>query len=252
MSVMERGRGGRSKEAEEKRKKIILAVGCVLLLGVLAIQGPRFMKQIKGADSTTAAASSTSTEAPVTGAGTPAAPSATPFAPSAPATTPRIPKGLKAKDPFSPLFREQPLGSESVPDFARPGTSSGPSSPSSPASSRSASDPVGFSVTNPSTPTVAPVSPVAAVIWIDDTPQIVSLRQQFPAGAPAFRLVSVSPKAITIRVAGGKFADGRATVTIRRGHGITLVNTATGVRYDIRFATPTQAPSAQPTSPASN
>jgi len=248
MSVMERGRAGRSNEAEEKRKKIILAVGCVLLLGVLAIQGPRFLKQVKGADSATAAAPSSSSEAPVTGAGTPAATSATPFVLSAPAATPHMPKGLKAKDPFSPLFREEPLGSGS----SSGASSSAPSSSSSPAPSRSSSNPVGFSVTNPSTPTVAPVSPVAAVIWIGDRPQIVSLRQQFPAGAPAFRLVSVSAKAITIRVAGGKFADGRSTVTIRKGHGITLVNTATGVRYDVRFATPTQAPSAQPTSPASN
>jgi len=242
MAAIGRSRaGGATAKADDKKKKIVLAGACVLLVGVLAIQGPRFLKQVRGSSSaTTSAASAPSTDPVAPGTDTTGSPGTAPVTTPAPPLSPRLPKQFAARDPFAPLIRETPAGSSA----AAAGASSGPANPSSP------SDPVGFSVTNPSAPTAAPSSSVAAVIWINDRPQIVSLSQRFPAGAPAFRLVSVSAKAVKIRVAGGTFADGRSTITVPKGRGITLVNTATGVRYDVRFATTTQAPTAQPTSPA--
>lgn len=236
MAVMDKARAGRGSDAQadEKRKKIILAVASVVLVGVLAFQGPRVLKQLRG--------TSAATPAPSTSAPAPSAPGidSTGGGATAPAPTavPPLRSGglpaLKARDPFTPLIRENAGGSGSADSAKDPAPASTDSSPGpGPA--------VGFEPGNPTAPTttVAPPSPVAAVIWINDSPQIIGLSKRFPSGAPTFKLVSVSPKLIKIRVAGGSFADGRKVITIRKGRGITLVNTATGVRYDIRFAAST-------------
>src|SRR5262249_35488229 len=64
----------------EKRQKIILAVGCVVLLGVLAFQGPKTLKMLHGSSSTDGAqaTTTTSTTTPTTAA---------PVTPGAPATS---------------------------------------------------------------------------------------------------------------------------------------------------------------------
>jgi len=247
MAVMERNWPGNAAaaKAEERKKKIVLAVASVLLLAVLAFQLPRMLKRLHPASSTAAPASATS------GSSTAVDPFASPAKNGAKRSL--LLTHLSPKDPFSPLMREDKTGaSSSGPVF-------GPSSANPTATNATAlpkpgakSGPIPFSTQNPVAPggSGSRVSVSAAVIWINDSPQIVGLAQAFPAAAPAFKLVSVNAKAVKIRVAGGRFADGRATITVRRGHGVTLVNTTTGVRYDIRFAAPTTASAVAPTGSA--
>jgi hypothetical protein len=230
MAVMEKTRGGRaaSMKAEEKRKKMILAGGSVLLVALMVFQVPRVLKQLN--PPTVAAPASSSASTDPTATGVPGAGGAVPQAAS-PVRSPLLSK-MKTKDPFVPLIREKSSVTGAEPSSSGTAPASSPSSPS-----------VGFkpgsSTGTGQTASAAPASPVAAVIWINDRPQVVGLTKRFPAGAPTFKLVSVSGKLIKIRVAGGSFADGRKVMTIRKGRGITLVNTTTGVRYDIRFAAPT-------------
>jgi hypothetical protein len=233
-----------AKAAEERKKKIVLAVVSVLLLGVLAFQLPRMLKRLHPASS--AAAPTSATSNPSTGVD--------PFGSLIGKSAKRspLPARLSAKDPFSPLIRDDKTGGSSS------GSAYGPSSANPTATNANALSKPGAAPKNGAIPfTQKPLAPggstpgvsvSAAVIWINDSPQIVGLAQAFPAAAPAFKLVSVNAKAVKIRVAGGRFADGRSTITVRRGHGVTLVNTTTGVRYDIRFAAPTTAPVAMPTS----
>ena len=60
-------------------------------------------------------------------------------------------------------------------------------------------------------------------------------RIKFPtAGAPLFVVRSVKKHQVKIGVAGGSFDDNQA-VTLLRGKKVTLVNTATGVRYVLKL-----------------
>jgi len=91
-------------------------------------------------------------------------------------------------------------------------------------------------------PKAAPLPPLAAaLISINGSSQTVDRSELFPAKTPAFRLVTITRTFVRIGVAGGSFTRGRPTITIRRGQRVTVVNTATGVRYVLRFAAPSTA-----------
>ena len=65
-------------------------------------------------------------------------------------------------------------------------------------------------------------------------PQQLQVKQKFPKGEPLFVLVSLKKKQAKIGVAGGSFDDGQ-TVTLTLGKKLTLVDTATGVRYVLKL-----------------
>ena len=90
--------------------------------------------------------------------------------------------------------------------------------------------------------------PTAAVIWTNGRRQVVGLSQLFKVGDATFRLVSVGKKTMRFRLAGAVFAGGGTALTIRKGHRVTLANTATGVQYLLFFSTSTmEAPTTVPT-----
>jgi hypothetical protein len=112
--------------------------------------------------------------------------------------------------------------------------------------------------TTSATPAAAPavVMPyLSAVISVNGVREGVDVKVDFPAGAPVFHLVKVTKRTVKISVAGGSLADGKNTLTLRRGKPLTLVNTADGTRYRIVLVststaaavTPTQATSTSPT-----
>ena len=65
-------------------------------------------------------------------------------------------------------------------------------------------------------------------------PQQLQVKDKFPKGDPMFVLVSLKKKQAKIGVAGGSFDDGQ-TVTLTLGKKLTLLNTATGVRYELKL-----------------
>ena len=69
----------------------------------------------------------------------------------------------------------------------------------------------------------------------------MTLKQEFPTDEPLFVLVSLKKKQAKIGVAGGSFDDGQ-TMTLKFGKRLTLVNTATGVRYELRLVYTGSAP----------
>ncbi len=66
----------------------------------------------------------------------------------------------------------------------------------------------------------------------DGKPQQLQVKQKFPKGEPLFVLVSLKKKQAKIAVAGGSFDDGN-NVTLTLGKKLTLLDTATGVRYEL-------------------
>ena len=69
----------------------------------------------------------------------------------------------------------------------------------------------------------------------------MKVKQKFPESDPLFVLRSLTKKQAKIGVAGGSFDDGQA-VTLQFGKKVTLVNTATGVRYQLKLVYTGTAP----------
>jgi hypothetical protein len=212
-------------KAKAKRDKIIAAVAGMVLLGVLAVAIPMTMKQLK------------SQQAPAAAAATPTPSTTTPVSPASLATpegTSTVALGqltsfsrFDSKDPFTQQVDPHGvvvligIGRE-----GRPGRSAGSGPPSAVPSSP------------PPPPRVAPPPPNAAVITVNGgPPQKIGVGQDFPLAPfdPLFHLVAVARKTVKISIAGGSLSDGRASVTLRKGHPLTLQNDADGTQYELRL-----------------
>jgi hypothetical protein len=211
--------------AKAKRDKIIAAVAGVVLLGVLAFAIPMTMKQLKS-QNVPAAAAATSTPTTTT----------TPVSPASLASadgTSTVALGqlssfsrFDSKDPFDQQV--DPHGVV-VPNIGkRPGRAGGSAGSSPPSAVPSAPPP----------PRVAPSPPNSAVITVNGgPPQKILVGQDFPLAPfdPLFHLAAVGRGKAKIAIAGGSLSDGRATVTLRKGHPLTLQNDADGTQYELRL-----------------
>ncbi len=88
---------------------------------------------------------------------------------------------------------------------------------------------------------VTPAALTAAVIRTDGKRQVIGLSQMFNVGDVRFRLAAVTRKTMRIKAVGAQFAGGKHALTVRKGHGVKLANTATGVTYHLRFEAGTTA-----------
>ena len=223
-------------KAKQKKQKIIAAVLGVALLGVLAFEVPRVMKMMK----TPAAPVAQTTTTATTPAGTPtlAAPTLSGAQQPAPTTGP---SGSLASAPATTVQDGQ-LASfsrfASKDPFAQQLSDSTSSSTSPPSSGGSSSR----GATAPSSPIVpgnAP-APGSAVISVNGTLYAVATKTDFPQPTstdptvvPVFHLVSVTAHTAKISIAGGSYATGAQTVTLRENKPVTLMNTADGTRYTL-------------------
>jgi hypothetical protein len=223
------------KAKQQKQKKILAVLG-VVFLGVAAFMGPKLWKQLHPPPLPPRVIPANGGN-PVVGAPTLAAPTlrgaqepgatATDSSGSLVAATTTVQDGQLAsfsrfasKDPFSQQLSETPGASSSS-----GGTSSG----------GTASSGGGL----PSVPGNAP-APGSAVISVNGTLYTVATKTDFPQASatdpsviPLFHLVSVTPHTATISIAGGSYATGAPTVTLRENKPVTLMNTADGTRYTL-------------------
>jgi hypothetical protein len=231
--------------AKARKQKMILAVGGVLLLGLAAFQVPKLMHRSgtpPPAPLTSSTASSpdnpngleASAAAPATPApaaavvtGKPGAVVAGVALPGARATQASGNQLIsftlfKAKDPFVPK----------VADAQSPSTTAATTTTGSSAPPAGSAAPTTGETTAKST---APPAPIAfATITLNGSPQQVQVKGSFPDKSPLFVLRSLAKREAKIAVAGGSFDDGQ-TVKLPFGKKITLVNTATGVRYELKL-----------------
>ena len=245
--------------AAKKAKQKKVAIGlCVLLAAVVAFQGPKMMKMMKGPAATAEAA-------PVTPAPTTPGTVPDPAAPAVPTQSavladsdvaPDAESGqlisidsFSTKDPFKQQLTEAAPSENPAPasDSAPPSTPA-TDTPSSSGAPPGTFDPLG---SNPqdqdpnappvsTTPSVAPPSPAAdTTISINGSTESVATLAQFPAADPVFVLESLAPdgKSVLISVAGGSYTDGKQTVKLQIGKRLTLQNTSDGSRYDLELLT---------------
>jgi hypothetical protein len=259
--------------AKAKKQKMILIVGGVLLLAVAAFQVPKMMK---GGGSAAAPASTTApvAGAPVAGAvtGTPVAVTSVPTKGSAVIAGVALPKAVvvkaetsqlasftlfEVKDPFVPQVGDEEAAADSS------SSQNGAAPPADTGAGTTGTDTSAGSTAPPAdTPPAAAPAPVAyATIDFNTKPQQLQVKGTFPTPEPLFVLRSLTKKQAKINVAGGSF-DGGKPVTLKLGKKVTLVNTATGVRYVLKltytgaqpeviegFTTTTTAPDGAATTP---
>jgi len=204
------------RAARERKQKIFVVVGGVLLLALLAFQLPKLL----GGSADPAAAPAEET----TLAGDPTTPTPRRTAAVALVDTDRrlgvTPGKLSSfslfavKDPFvQQVVADSPFGDTGVGSGAKEGT----------AKTTSKSFTVGS-------------SPAAVtIVSVNGARQALEPGAAFPASDPVFVLVAEQPDAKTavIGVAGGAYASGAKTTKLKVGKPLTLVNTTTGARYRV-------------------
>ena len=231
-----------ARAARERKQKIFVAVGGVLLLGLLAIQVPKLLGGSGSSQpAATGAAATTPVVTPPAGssttpaAGTPVAATTSPTSavrPALPTTGKLSSFGLFGqKDPFVQL-----VATSAVPaDASAPSSSPGPGKVASPkpAGTSGASAARGFTVGAKS----GAAAPALTVVSVNGERQALAPGGTFPASDPVFVLVAESQgsKSVRIGVVGGAYAGGSATTKLTVGKPLTLVNTATGARYRLKL-----------------
>ena len=258
------------RAAERQRKqKIFLAVAGVAFLGLVAIQVPKLLKQVKGSSSPAPVTQSSSGTTP-TPASTPATGGAAPTqSTTAPANAPKgstaqlagvvivneqpakATQGqldsfsmFESKDPFVQKVdpNAHPDGGASAPTTSEPTSSGSGDATKGGSTPPTGSTPTGGPLTDgsgsagPTTPsTTPPAAPNAAMLRINGALQLVALKARFPKVDRTFVLRKLNRKGTAvIAVAGGNFSKG-ATLELKLGKPVTLVNTATGARYVVRL-----------------
>ena len=224
------------KAKQQKQKKILAVLG-VVFLGVVAFMGPKLWKQlhppplpprvIPANGGNPVAAAPTLAAPTLRGAEAPGA-TTTDASGSLVAAGPTVQDGQLAS--FSRFASKDPFAQQL--SDAQSSSSSPPSSGGSPSGGSA----------NPgitAVPGNAP-KPGSAVISVNGTLYAVATKTDFPQATatnptvvPLFHLVSVTAHTTTISIAGGSYATGARTVTLKENRPVTLMNTADGTRYTL-------------------
>jgi hypothetical protein len=225
-----------AKAKAQKQKKIAIGLGVVLALAVayaahtmMAMGGGASASKPQVATDTTAASA-----APAPAATTPAA---LPAAPSlAGAAIPGVTSSTSSAstqliNAVQPPASAGQLQSFSLFESKDPFHASGPA-PTPRSSGGSTGS--GTVTKPPKTPPAPPLPPpTSAVISVNGVSESVTTGAGFPAAGPVFQLVSLTTTTARVSVAGGSYASGAPTLTLKVGKPVTLVNTADGTRYTL-------------------
>jgi len=235
-----------AKAKAEKQKKMVIVPG-VVLAAALAYGVHTMMALNKGGGSKPEAAPAVTT----TGTSTPA-PSSTPL-PAAPTLGGVTPTGTSTPASSGSISQQLvsavqapanvgQLQSFSLFESKDPFNASGPGStatvtkPSSGGSSSSSGEGSGSKSKPPKAPPAPPTPPpTSAVISVNGSSETVMTGANFPAATPMFQLVSLTDTTAKVAVAGGSYATGASTLTLKVNVPVTLVNTADGTRYTIEL-----------------
>jgi hypothetical protein len=254
------------KAKQAKQKKVAIGL-CVLLAGVVAFQGPKMLKMMKGPQPAAVAEAAAPAAAPTGTGAVPdpavAAPAtAAPVAPTEEAVladsdvAPDAESGqllsidsFSTKDPFAQQVTEV-VPSDNPPPVSHSAPASAPATdtPSDSGAPAGTFDPLGSNPQDqdPSAPPVSttpsvdpPATATETTISINGVTESVAALASFPAADPVFVLESLATdgKSALISVAGGSYSNGKQTVKLQIGKRLTLQNTSDGSRYDLELLT---------------
>lgn len=244
-----------AKEKAAKQKKIAIGGG-VLFVALLAIQGPKTLKMLHPHS----APPPVSAPAATTPTVTPADPNtlAAPTLAGAPTDTTQtsttsgdlvsaVPLTVDAGQlkTFEQFASKDPFASKApaaVPSSgSKPGASSGGSSKPGPGTTTTTTPASQDAPPPPATGSSSgSAAPNTAVISLNGELMSVALDSDFPTSGTVFarsgalfHLVSLKGDTAKVSIAGGSYADGAATVTLKLRTPLTLQNTADGSKYTL-------------------
>ncbi|MGI8886307.1 MAG: hypothetical protein ACR2G9_05280 [Gaiellaceae bacterium] len=223
------------RAARERKQKIFVAVGGLVLLAMLAIQLPKIL----GGSSSEAAATTETT--PSGESTTPLDTSSNTIPTSLVDTGRRIQAGPGQLRSFGVFGRKDPFVQQLVtpdsPSASDTGESAGGDAGGGAAGGGEDADAPPPSVDKPP-PTADfstddPAAPAVTVISVNGTRQPLVAGAVFPAADPVFVLIAENPKAktVVVGIAGGSYASGAGGTKLRVEKPLILVNTSTGARY---------------------
>jgi hypothetical protein len=227
---------------DRKMKKVAIALS-VVLAAVLVFEVPKVLNH--GGSSSAPAAAVATTPTTATAAPTTAAPTTTPPGTAAAAVTPTASTKLPNSDTmpkvgkaqlysFSHFAAKDPFVQQ-VSSTPTQGTQSSSSTTSSGSSAATAGSTGTAAAVTQHQSTRALAVTGAARISVNGRVQIVRSGASFPSSNPLFRLVSVSNGVARIAIASGSYSSGARTVSLVAGRSLTLVDTADGIRYQLRL-----------------
>ena len=219
------------RAARERKQKIFVAVGGLMLLALLAFQLPKIL----GGPSTEAAAT---TETTLAGEAT----TPVPDVPSGAVPTALVDTGQHlAAGPgqlrsFSSFDRKDPFVQQLDTPETAPGSDGGGDAGGGDAGAGGGgSEGADADKPPPSEdfPTDDPAAPAVTVISVNGTRQALVAGAVFPAADPVFVLIAENSKAktVVVGIAGGSYANGAGGTKLRIGKPLILANTSTGARY---------------------
>jgi hypothetical protein len=217
-----------ARAARERKQKIFVVVGGLLLLALLAFQLPKLL----GGSSPEAAATETTSTVPGQATGAPSGISTPPVVgsttPSGQPTTVAATSKLSSFSAFRPKdpFVQQVVTGAGV---------AGADSPVALGDAAKASKRAKGAGAATKFSTAAKAGASATIVTVNGARQVVEAGMRFPAADPLFVLVAEKPgaKAIVIGIVGGAYSGGQRATTLKVGKPLTLVNTTTGARYKI-------------------
>ena len=237
------------KAKAAKQKKIAIG-GFVILAALLAIQGPKTLKMLKGGQ----AAAPATVVAPA--AVTPGAPVTDPAAATGATATGEVPAVAAVELASVPDSDQPPVVDDgqlatferfsSKDPFAQ--QAEAVAAPKPPAKEPSATDPAaeptkgsgssdGGFTTGGTTPPAAQELAETTSVAVNGAAEPVTLETPFPVAEPTFVLVSIAAdgKSVEIGINGGEYASGGETLKLLLGKKITLQNTADGSRFELEL-----------------
>jgi hypothetical protein len=230
------------RAAKDRRAKKMAIGGAVVLVALLAFELPHYL----GGKSGSPTAAGTTTSDTTSGSTVPGA-VVTPATASGTAAAAAVPVTASTKLPNSdvaPVRTKSQLYSfdtfagkdpfvQQV-DTAQPGSSSSSAaSTSAPPSSAPVQTASSTNVQQTSARTLA--SNGVATIKVNGKTETVRVGKSFPSANPVFTLVSLAHGSANIGIANGSYTSGAQTVRLSSGRSMTLVDTASGVRYTVRL-----------------
>jgi len=235
--------------AKARKQKIVVGIGGVLLLAVVAIQGPKLWKQLNPPAAAPAATATASPSADVTavGSSSPLARSSStvilagvPISSDTKARRAETGKLIaftlfKAKDPFVPQVSTTEATTTPAPTSSSPSTAPVTQATGTTASAGEVAP------TNSQSTSVPAQKPTFATMEVNGKAEPVELKDKFPDSTPTFVLVGLTYTGAKIGVAGGTIAGGKA-LPVKMGKKITLVDSATHVRYTLKLVYAGTAP----------
>jgi hypothetical protein len=224
-------------KAKERKQKIILAVGGVILLAVLAFEVPKMMKGSTPPPTTVASTPTT----PAADGSTPVAAGTTPVAGTTGSSTMGFAAAVDKVRSLSAFSARDPFDSHGAGAAAPPPTSTkapAPSFKSPTASSKGKTGPLFGTVEGTAAIPKGGSSLPAASIVLNGHKMKVKLGDSFPSSKPYFRLAGVGPGSLTLSVVKGGLASGSSTLKLKKHKPVTLVNTIDGGRFTIEYLSP--------------